>query len=119
MYGDLCSIIFPSVARQCLHGQGPTTALPLVGDLIGDIEQYAAPDDIVEAVRCKYQGVLPESNITRSGGQLWNFCHLMQCGDLVIYKGNDGRNWKDSVVMLVTGPYKYVDPPPPLNRCHV
>ena len=32
----------------------------------------------------------------------------MQCGDLVILKTN---NWPQSVVMRVTGPYEYVDPP--------
>ena len=40
----------------------------------------------------------------------------MQCGDLVILKTSIGPRdgFQNSVVMRVTGPYEYVDPPQPL-----
>ena len=88
---------------------------------VGSLNQYGTPGDIQHQVIAIFQ-VLPAANPT-AGIQLWNFrggAHqfhaqaqggphthrlAMQCGDLVILKA---REWRQSVVMRVQGPYEYV-----------
>ena len=94
------------------------------------LAQYAAPGNIVGAARNVYgNNPNPPANLPLCGIQLWNFrggAHpfypnpndgphaqrqAMQCGDLVILKGNGFPTQgtpNRSVVMRVSGPYEYI-----------
>lgn len=69
----------------------------------GDIRNYASAREIVEAVREEYPGI---QNAPLSGGQLWNFCHILAEDDLVIL--SLGKNGGRSLVVQVQGAYEFV-----------
>ena len=118
-----------------------TTGLPSGWGAVGKLTQaqYTAPGAIRVAARriadqCNDEGARDFLWRATLGINLWNFHgglgrfyprvndgpdkhrDAMQCGELVILKTNSGprKGWKNSVVMRVTGPYKYVNPPQPL-----
>ena len=101
--------------------------------LIGDVRQYATPQQIRDAASDHYPDL---RNHTKSATSCWNFYegptkgpgrhffpsaianldmsrNTMQCGDLVILKTNIGPRFgfRNSVVIRVRGPYEFVAPP--------
>ena len=99
---------------------------------VGDLAQYATPEDIRAEARnianhINNPGAAAFLRRPLLGINLWNFRggphpfyaqvqgdphpyrRAMQCGDLIILKRTG--TLRDSVVMRVTSPYEYVDPP--------
>jgi len=90
---------------------------------VQDLCQYGAPEDIQNQVGAIFGGPNDPGGAPTAGIQLWNFrggAHrfyagvgigphphflAMQCGDLVILKGN---SFPASVVMRIQSPYQYV-----------
>ncbi len=70
---------------------------------IGDIRKYKSKDDIKAAIKSHY--LLPEfkNNAHWGAPSLWDFCHEVQVGDLVILAASTPR----TLVVQVTGDYEF------------
>lgn len=76
----------------------------------GDIRQYASQDQLKTAIRDCYP-IPPYGNNAHWGApSLWDFCHEIQIGDLVILSGRKTRE----LVVKITGDYEFVAGESPL-----
>lgn len=71
------------------------------GGRVGDVQKYASQAEIKTAMHDCY----PDLNNAPNGApSLWNFCHEIQIGDLVILSGRKTRE----LVVKITGDYEFV-----------
>lgn len=76
--------------------------------LIGDIRQYKSKDEIRAAIK-KHYPVPPYKNNAHWGApSLWDLCHTVKQGDLIILSGATPR----TLVVQVVGDYEYKEDAP-------
>lgn len=71
---------------------------------IGDVTEFQTQVDIREAIRSCYPTPQYSNNAHLGAPSLWDLCHTMQKGDLVILSGRAPRE----LVVEVIGDYKFV-----------
>lgn len=78
---------------------------------VGDATDYQSQSEIKAAIRDRYPIPHFRNNAHLGAPSLWDFCHTMQHGDLVILSGRTPR----TVVVEVNGDYEYVEGESPLE----